>query len=166
VVSGQATVMIDNSEIVMGPGCFAHIPPHEPHGFSNSGPQPLLLLDVHSYCFENEPPTTLTVDHVALGNGEAHRHSGHADREIAFFLVEGESIVTVADETAEVGPNSLIFVPRNTAYRMANGCNAAFRVVTVTRLEDKNAKTAESEAIPIISAMIKPELPNASSAPR
>ena len=47
VVSGRATVMIDRSEIAMGPGCHALIPPHEPHGFRNDGAEPLLLLDVH-----------------------------------------------------------------------------------------------------------------------
>ena len=147
VVSGQATVVIDKSEIVMGPGCFARIPPHEPHGFRNSGTEPLLLLDVHSYCFENEVPTTLTVEQVAVENDSVHEHAGHPDRETAFFVLDGEGVLTVADETTEVGRNSLVFVPRNTAYRFTNSCNAAFRVLAVTSLADKNAVSAKSEAI-------------------
>lgn len=153
VVSGQATVTIDKSEIVMGPGCFAHIPPHEPHGFRNAGPEPLLLLDVHSYCFENEAPTTLTVDPVALDKGEAREHAGHPDREMAFFVLEGDGTVTVADETAEIGRNSLVFVPRNAAYCLSNGRNAPFRLLCVASLEDTSASATRSEAIPIISPM-------------
>jgi mannose-6-phosphate isomerase-like protein (cupin superfamily) len=153
VVSGQATVTIDKSEIVMGPGCFAHIPPHEPHGFRNDGPEPLLLLDVHSYCFENEAPTTLTVDPVALDKGETREHAGHPDREMAFFVLEGEGTVTVADETAEIGRNSLVFVPRNAAYCLSNGRNAPFRLLCVASLEDTSASATRSEPIPIISPM-------------
>ena len=104
----------------------------------------------------------MTVEQVAVDNGNVHQHAGHPDREIAFFVLDGEGVVTVSDETAEVGRNSLVFVPRNTAYRFANGCNAAFRVLAVTSLVDKNPSPAKSEAIPIISPMIVAELPDAS----
>ena len=163
VVSGQATVVIDKSEILMGPGCFAHIPPHEPHGFRNSGNEPLLLLDVHSYCFENEPPTTLTLDRVALRNCETREDAGDPDREIAFFVLEGEGRVTVADETADVGKNSLVFIPRNKPYRLANGSNATFSFLAVSSIEDRSAAASKSETIPIISPMIPADRPHTRS---
>jgi mannose-6-phosphate isomerase-like protein (cupin superfamily) len=137
VVSGQATVVIDKSEI--------------------------LLLDVHSYCFENEPPTTLTLDRVALRNGETREDAGDPDREIAFFVLEGEGRVTVADETADVGKNSLVFIPRNKPYRLANGSNATFSFLAVSSIEDRSAAASKSETIPIISPMIPADRPHTRS---
>jgi mannose-6-phosphate isomerase-like protein (cupin superfamily) len=154
VVSGRATVAIDRSEIVLGPGCFAHIPPDEPHGFRNEADEPLLLLDVHSYCFENEAPTTLSLETLAIEPGRSEDRPVHGDREVAYFGLDGEGTASVADETMAIGPNSLVFVPRGTACRLAADRGVAFRLLAVTSLPDAAATSRAGEAVPVISPMI------------
>ena len=156
VVSGRATVFVGRSEIAMGPGCHVLIPPDEPHGFRNDGDEPLLLLDVHSYLFEEGAPTTLTVEHCALGRGEERAAVGRRDRETAFFVLEGEGIATVDDETVRIGANSLIFVPRGVAHRLANDAGATLRLVGIDSVDDARAPESSRAPAPVISPLIDP----------
>jgi mannose-6-phosphate isomerase-like protein (cupin superfamily) len=46
-LEGQATFVVDGDEIVAGPDDVVIVPPHTPHGFTNSGEGQLRQINIH-----------------------------------------------------------------------------------------------------------------------
>src|SRR6516162_2939707 len=52
--------------------------------------------------------------------GEGPPGHVHFKQEEILFIIEGLYEVTVGDETAKVGPSSIVFIPRNVVHRFKN----------------------------------------------
>ena len=51
------------------------------------------------------------------GPGEGPRDHVHFSQEEMFFIIDGTYELTVGDQTATVGPGTIVFVPRNAVHR-------------------------------------------------
>jgi mannose-6-phosphate isomerase-like protein (cupin superfamily) len=48
MLDGELTFIVDDEEVVAGPGTFVLVPPEVPHTFANRGDEPARFLNVHA----------------------------------------------------------------------------------------------------------------------
>ena len=46
-LEGEATIVANDQKLCAGPGDIIIVPPHTPHGFTNTGSAPLRQIDIH-----------------------------------------------------------------------------------------------------------------------
>ena len=48
MLDGELTFIVDDEEVVAGPGTFVLVPPEVPHSFANRGDEPARFVNVHA----------------------------------------------------------------------------------------------------------------------
>ena len=48
MLDGEVTFVVDDEEVVAGPGTFVLVPPEVPHTFANRGDEPARFVNVHA----------------------------------------------------------------------------------------------------------------------
>ena len=48
MLDGELTFIVDDEEVVAGPGTFVLVPPEVPHTFANRGDEPARFVNVHA----------------------------------------------------------------------------------------------------------------------
>ncbi len=48
MLDGELTFMVDDEEVVAGPGTFVLVPPEVPHTFANRGDEPARFMNIHA----------------------------------------------------------------------------------------------------------------------
>ena len=48
MLDGELTFIVDDAEVVAGPGTFVLVPPEVPHTFANRGDKPARFMNVHA----------------------------------------------------------------------------------------------------------------------
>ena len=48
MLDGELTFVVDDEEVVAGPGTFVLVPPEVPHTFANRGDEPARFLNIHA----------------------------------------------------------------------------------------------------------------------
>ena len=103
-----------------------------PHGFHNAGEELLTLLDLHTYQFDDVPPSKLGVAEVTYGlqgGVEAHAHS---DREKAYYIISGQASVKIGEEEAALGAGSVAFIPRHVTHAYRNVGDEPLKLAVVS----------------------------------
>jgi len=131
VVSGKALVMVDDAEIILQPGNSIFISGSTPHGFSNSGTEPLTLLDLHVYQSPDLCHNEMGIATLIYGGGGNFENQPHPDRELVYYVVTGLVNFRVGDETATIGPGSVAFVPRGVPHGFRNATQDQLRMVSI-----------------------------------
>lgn len=132
IIAGQASVTIGEDTSVLGPGGVALIALGIPHGFHNAGVELLTLLDLHTYQFDDVPPSKLGVAEVTYGlqgGVEAHAHS---DREKAYYIISGQASVKIGKEEAALGAGSVAFIPRHVTHAYRNVGDEPLKLAVVS----------------------------------
>lgn len=67
----------------------------------------------------NEDETeTIALGYVSVDNGKSTVTGFHDDEEEIYVILKGRAILMIGDETQEVGPGSVAYVPRNHKHKM------------------------------------------------
>jgi len=74
-------------------------------------PEEKLLVDEHE-------AETIALGYVSKALGEKTVEGFHDDEEEIYVILKGTAILELGDETAEVKPGSVVYVPRNTRHQM------------------------------------------------
>lgn len=48
MLDGELTFIVDDEEVVAGPGTFVLVPPEVPHTFANRGDEPARFMNIHA----------------------------------------------------------------------------------------------------------------------
>jgi mannose-6-phosphate isomerase-like protein (cupin superfamily) len=48
MLDGELTFIVDDEEVVAGPGTFVLVPPEVPHTFANRGDEPARFVNIHA----------------------------------------------------------------------------------------------------------------------
>ena len=113
VVRGRANVKIGEGMAQVSAGGVAYAPSGLMHGYGNSGPDTLTMLDIHAWHFPGERMTKLELTEFTRPPGSVNERHSHADREEAYFIVSGQASVNVGDEEVTVTPGAGVYFPRN-----------------------------------------------------
>lgn len=82
------------------------------HDLPGEGPQREKIL------FDRPLTETICLGRVTVPPGGATSVGFHEDEEEIYVILAGRARLELGDETAEVGPGDVAYVPRNTRHRM------------------------------------------------
>ncbi len=67
---------------------------------------------------KEEETETIALGYVSVDNGNSTVTGFHDDEEEIYVILKGKALLMLGDEEQEIGPGSVVYVPRNTKHKM------------------------------------------------